>query len=223
MDDPALDAADHRHALAGLARINALSRAGARLWTHLLPLIGPRKRATILDVAAGSADVLIDLVARARRSGVTLEPQALDVSAEAISVAAARARSAGVELITNKRDALRDGLGLPDASVDIVVCSLFLHHLQRAHAVSLLREMARVARAGVAVSDLVRSRRAVIAAALAGRALTRSPIVHVDAVRSVRGAFTTDEMRSMAAEAGMAGAAVIPTWPLRMTLAWSPP
>lgn len=223
MDDPALDAAAHRHALAGLARINAFSRAGAALWTPTRNLLGPRRQASLLDVAVGSGDVLINLVQRAKRDGVTIAPQAVDISAEALAATTERAQAAGIGLVTHRRDVVREGLGLPDASVDAVICSLFLHHLEAPAVVSLLREMARVARVGVAVNDLVRSRRAVVAANIAGRVFTRSPIVRVDAVRSVQGAFTIDEMRAMAGEAGLTGATVTSTWPCRMTLVWRRP
>lgn len=220
MDDPAIDAGEHRRALAGLARINALSRAGASVWGGVRGLLKDEKRATLLDVAVGSGDVLVDVVRRAGRAGVELAPQACDISAEALTATAERATAAGVRVVCHRSDVVRGGIPLADRGVDVVVCSLFLHHLEERDVVGLLREMARVARVGVVVSDLVRCRRGVVAAGVAGRVLTRSPVVRVDAVRSVQGAFTVDEVRAMAAAAGMSGALVAPSWPLRMLLTW---
>lgn len=223
MDDPALDAAEHRRALAGLARINALSRAGAGLWRSMRAMAPRGGAASLLDVAVGSGDVLVDVAQRAAREGVTLGLQACDISAEALAATGERATAAGLRVVGHRRDVVRDGLPHGDGGVDVVMCSLFLHHLKEGEVVGLLREMSRVARRGVVVSDLVRCRRGLIAAGVAGRVLTRSPIVRVDAVRSVEGAFTTEEMRSMARTAGMVGATVSSSWPFRMMLTWRRP
>ncbi|MDP1661591.1 MAG: methyltransferase domain-containing protein [Phycisphaerales bacterium] len=220
MDDPAIDAGEHRRALAGLARINALSRAGASVWSGVHDLLRGHGQATLLDVAVGSGDVLVDVVRRAGRAGVELAPQACDISAEALTATAERAAATGVRVVCHRSDVVRGGIPLADGGVDVVMCSLFLHHLEERNVVGLLREMARVARVGVIVSDLVRCWRGVVAAGVAGRVLTRSPVVRVDAVRSVQGAFTVDEVRAMAAAAGMSGARVAPSWPMRMLLTW---
>jgi ubiquinone/menaquinone biosynthesis C-methylase UbiE len=223
MDDPALDAAEHRRALAGLARINVLSRAGAGLWRGVRRLVPRAQVASLLDVAVGSGDVLIDVARRAQSGGVTLALEACDVSAEALAATGERAAGAGWRVLAHRRNVVRDGLPHRDRGVDVVVCSLFLHHLTEEQVVGVLREMARVARAGVVVSDLVRCRRGVVAANIVGRVLTRSRVVRVDAVRSVEGAFTVGEMRSMAEAAGMTGATVEPSWPMRMMLTWRRP
>jgi hypothetical protein len=101
------------------------------------------------------------------------------------------------------------------------MCSLFLHHLQDRDAVRVLRELARVARVGLVVSDLARSRLGLVLAFGAGRAVTRSRVVHVDSVKSVRAAFTRDELAAMASEAGLNGANVREIWPERLLLTWS--
>jgi len=45
-------------------------------------------------------------------------------------------------------------------------------------------------------------------------------VVHVDAVKSVRAAFTMTELGEMAARAGLAGATIARRWPARMLLSW---
>ena len=223
MDDPALDASEHRRALAGLARINAVSRAGAGLWRSVQGLIGQKRIVSLLDVAVGSGDVLVDTSLRAKRQGVALALEACDISPEALAATSRRAEDAGLGIGMHRRDVVRDGLPHADASVDVVTCSLFLHHLTEAQAIGVLREMARVARLGVVVSDLRRCREGRLSAVVVSRLLTRSRVVWVDAVRSYEGAFEVGEMRSMANAAGMAGAIVERSWPLRMTLVWRRP
>ena len=69
--------------------------------------------------------------------------------------------------------------------------------------------------------DLDRSRVGYLAAATVPRLLTRSPIVHTDALRSVRAAFTAEEARALAHEAGLSGAIVRRRFPFRWMLEWS--
>ncbi len=63
---------------------------------------------------------------------------------------------------------------LADDSIDIVTCSLFLHHFGEADAVLVLREAARVARLGIVIDDLSRSRVALVLTWFATRILSRS-------------------------------------------------
>ena len=85
-----------------------------------------------------------------------------------------------------------DGRALadPDGSFDIVHSSMVLHHLEPEEAVVFLREMARVARRGVIVNDLVRSRLGWLGAWLISHLLTRSRYTRHDAPLSVRRAYT---------------------------------
>ena len=103
------------------------------------------------------------------------------------------------------------------------MCSLFLHHLDEEPAAQLLRVMAAAARRLVLVNDLRRGWDGLLLAHFAGLCLTRSPVVRVDAVRSVRAAFTLAEARRLAATAGLAGASVSRRWPARFLLTWQRP
>lgn len=217
MDDPAIDPARHERALAGLARLNRLSRAWAPLWSE----IEPRARAIdrplrLLDIATGGGDVLASILRLAKRTGLTIEATACDISETALRVARRRLEAAGVaegvELL--RVDALRGDL--PDG-FDAAMCSLFLHHLTGEQAAGLLRMMGCAAGLVVA-SDLRRTRLNYLAAWLASRALTRSEVVHVDALLSVRSAFTMEEMAGAAREAGLGEVRLRRVWPERMLL-----
>jgi hypothetical protein len=99
--------------------------------------------------------------------------------------------------------------------------SLFLHHLDRERAVSLLGRMAQAARRLVLVNDLRRNIGGLVLVGVASHLVTTSSVVHVDAVRSVRAAFTLGEARSLAQDAGLKGATVAARWPCRLLLSWS--
>ena len=72
----------------------------------------------------------------------------------------------------------------------------------------------------VVISDLRHSAFGYFLAWVMCRLLSRSPIVHHDGPVSVRAAWTLEELRTMAAEAGLVRAQVRSCWPWRMLLVW---
>jgi SAM-dependent methyltransferase len=214
MDDPRLDRLEHRRALAGLRRINTLTRSDAPLWPPLRDLARRLNRPIrVLDVATGSGDVPLRLAARFRKAGLPAEVSGCDVS----PVAVAAARTAGLNAF--EHDVLTTPL---PTGYDAVTTSLFLHHLDPPEAKTLL---ARMAAAGdlVLVSDLRRCRAGWWAAWLGTRLLTRSPVVHYDGPVSVAGAFTPAEAVRLAEAAGLTGATAANRWPWRFLLSWARP
>ncbi len=223
MDDPALDPAQHRTALRALARINVLSGVKAQLWRAIAGELGSgASTITLVDIATGSGDVAVGVAQCAARAGVRVDLRLCDISDVALQAATQRATGAGVAATPMQADVVRDGLPLADASVDVAMSSLFLHHLEDDAVVRVLSEMRRVARRAVVISDLRRSRRGEAAAFVVSRLITRSRIVHVDAVRSVQGAFTIEELSALAARAGFTNARIRPAWPFRMLLTCKP-
>lgn len=222
MDDPALPPHEHDRALADLARLNSLARSAAILWPavreELRRAAAAGRIARVLDVATGSGDIPMTLGRWARRDGLQAHWIGVDASDHALERASQRAAHEGVPLELHQADATR---ALP-VDADVVICSLFLHHLSQAQAVDALRAMSRAARSALIVSDLRRSAPGLALAWTASRALSRSPVVHFDAVVSVRGAFNERELASLSRTAGLDGASVRRAWPQRMILQWSP-
>jgi 2-polyprenyl-3-methyl-5-hydroxy-6-metoxy-1,4-benzoquinol methylase len=222
MDDPAIDPATHRAALAGLARLNRVSGSAAAVWPAVRRLAAERSGSPVklLDIATGSGDVLLGLARRAKRAGISLVAEGCDVSATAVATATDAARAAGLPARFFRADALADPL---PTGYDAAVCSLFLHHLDEADAVTLLTRMRETGARLVVVNDLARSSFNYAIVWAASRLLTRSPVVHVDGPLSVRAAFTPAELRGLAAEAGLTGTTVTPRFPGRMVLEWRAP
>jgi 2-polyprenyl-3-methyl-5-hydroxy-6-metoxy-1,4-benzoquinol methylase len=224
MDRPGLLETSHREALVGLRRVNALSQTAAVLWRALaatgLPQAGSQPL-RILDVAAGGGDVLIGLARQARRCGVSLEGRGYDISATAVAHAQAAAQRADLTNVEfDRHDALIHAIEEP---FDVVICTLFLHHLADRDAVELLRRMSRIARRTVLVDDLLRTRRGYLLAWTGCRLLTRSEIVRFDGPLSVRSAYRLTEARELADRAGLAGATICRHWPERFLLSWRKP
>ena len=228
MDQPGLDPAEHERALAGLRRINAVSRCSASLFAPIRELAAghPGQPLRVLDLACGGGDTAIDLALMAARSGLALNVEGCDLNPEAVRIAAANAARRGATVRFFQADALADpwpqgpGAANPDG-YDVVLCSLFLHHLDDGDAERLLALMARRARRLVLVNDLIRSPLGYALAWAGTRLLSRSPVVHTDGPLSVRGAFRLAEVAAMAERAGLAGAELRRCWPERYLLHWS--
>lgn len=219
MDEPDLDRGLHEAALRGLARINSVSFAASALWREIVSVARAQDRSPlrILDVATGSGDVPIRLHALAAKAGVEVALSGCDISATAIEIARAKARSAGAEVDFFEADPVQDPI---PQQHDVVLASLFLHHLPEQDAVTLLRHMRDASRSATFVSDLRRSKAGYWLARIATQALTRSSVVHVDGPRSVEAAFTIDEASALAATAGWDSATVRPLFPCRFLLSW---
>ena len=224
MDDRALDASSHIQALRGLARLNRLSRTADGLWAALAGMEvrhnGGGGPVRVLDLACGSGDITRRLAALAARDGMPFEFDGCDRSGHAVEFADRQSRAGSTPTCRFfARDVLEGPL--PDG-YGYFVSSLFLHHLADGQAVRLFREMARAARRGFVVHDLERSTRGFLLAGVASRAFTRSPIVHADAVLSVRAAFSLEETIAMSILADLPGVRCTRRWPCRLLLSWAP-
>lgn len=203
LDGPLDDPAELAGNLRDLRRINRRFGGIDLTAAAIEALAAHRDELTMLDVGTGGADIPIALIERARARGRRLRVVGIDSRPE-ILAAAVRANPAiaatdGLELHVGDGRALR----FPDRSFDIAHASLVLHHLDPADASKLLREMGRVARLGVVVNDLQRSRLGWLGAWLVGHALTFNRLTRHDAPLSVRRAYRATEMVDMLRSAGL--------------------
>jgi len=225
MDDPGLAEAEHLHALAALARINAVSRTAARLAAQVGSLLATPTPAApppiVLDVACGGGDVTLDLARRLDRAvgGGRVQVVGVDVSPRAVE----RARRAAARRSLDVSFEVRDVLAAGCPPCDVAVSSLFFHHLDDEAAARLLRGMAAVARRGVVVSDLVRSRIGLGLALVGTTLLSTSRVARVDGPLSVRAARTPAEYRDLCTAAGLEAVTLRRVWPERMMLRWQRP
>jgi len=219
MDDPALDAQRHRQALQGLARINCWSGSAWIVWSPIQALARQNGAHVlrVLDIATGAGDVPIGLWQRACRHGLRLHIDGCDRSRTALEYARARAEQARADVNFFELDAVA---GEIPSRYDVITSSLFLHHLDDAEAVRLLRNMAQATGHLVVVNDLARSVTGLALAYVGTRLLSASDIVRTDGPQSVWAAYTIDEVRTLARRAGLHNATVFPRWPCRFQLIW---
>jgi 2-polyprenyl-3-methyl-5-hydroxy-6-metoxy-1,4-benzoquinol methylase len=217
MDDPDLDRRTHFSALRGLGRVNRWTGGAALAWRPVKDLARRRSldRLRILDVATGGADIPLQMLKYARRSGIELEIDACDVSPKAIEFAAERCHRAGEFLRLLALDVLSEDI---DERYDVVMCSQFLHHLNDQQTALVLGKMRNAATHRVVTVDLARSRWNWFKVWIATRSLTRSKIVHVDGLRSIRAAYTVSEIEAIAREIGFANVEITQYWQCRFVL-----
>ncbi|MBC5806619.1 MAG: hypothetical protein DLM53_04670 [Candidatus Eremiobacter antarcticus] len=184
---------------------NALRDAVARL---------PRLPDHFLDVGAGDCDMALRLLVYLKRRGIAARGVALDRSAQILSIAAQRLGSAA-DVVLVRGDAR--SLPFAEASFDLAMLNLSLHHFEPADAVIVLRELARVSTTAV-VNDLRRSLVAYAFARFAFPLFTHSRLTRNDGPVSVMRSYTPREAHELARAAGWQRIEVRTHFGYRMTL-----
>lgn len=208
--------ADAAASLEDMWRINRYLGGFSAITTHLYPrLRSHRGTATILDLGTGSAHLPVAVAQWAAQNGHSVHIYAADRSARHLTIAQSIISSqANVNLIQT------DALSLPYArgGVDYVIASLVLHHFTPENVIIFLREAFACARHAVIISDVTRGLLPLIGFKLCQPIFARSYLTRYDGAVSIERAYTPDELRDLAAQAGLTGVRVTehPLW--RMTL-----
>ncbi len=170
--------------------------------------------ATLLDVGTGLGDVPRAAARAALVQNVTLTTIGLD----ALPVLA-RCAAAAVSY-----PVCGSGLTLPfaDGSIDVAMCSQTLHHFRGDDEATLLREMNRVARVAVVVSDLRRSWIAAAGFWISSFPLCFHRVTRHDGVLSVLRGYTAAELSSAVIGAVGVKPEVHQRLGFRLTTSWRP-
>ena len=203
-----LDAAVHdqdelEHSLGQVSAVNRFLGGDRALRRALAALAAETGEASLVDVGAGNAQVALTLTRWAASRGCSWRITALDLHSQSVRLAA---RRIGRQAAGTVRVVQGDGLCLPfaDSTFDVAYTVLTLHHFREEAALTVLREMARVARRLVVVNDLERSLGAWLGArALAVSVWRGNRITRHDGPLSVRRSFTPGELMALAERAGL--------------------
>ncbi len=198
-----------------LKRSNIVLRGAHAALAELEPYLAQLPaHATLLDVGTGFGDLPLAAAHRAERHRITLTTIGLDANP-----AIARGASSCVSHIV-----CASGLSLPfpSASIDLVMCSQTLHHFRGDAETTLLREMNRVAKVAVVVSDLRRSWIAAGGFWLASYPLGFHRVTRHDGVVSVLRGYTRDELSTAVFSAVGLRPVVQQRLGFRITTSWSP-
>ena len=215
LDDPRTDPVLRERSLRDVRRANTVLGGAHAVVTELRRLMPVRGTAvTLLDVGTGLADIPDRARRAAAQRGVTLTTFGVD-GAETL---------ARVSLGLLDASACADARRLPfaDASVDVVICSQVLHHFEDAEIPAVLRELSRVARRAVIVSDLRRSWLAAAGFWLVAWPLGFHPVTRHDGLTSVLRGFTPRELARHAFDATGRTPVVRRHLGFRLTATWRP-
>ena len=170
---------------------------------------------SVLDVGAGSGELLKEIALFARKTGRKARLVGLDLnplSAESIDAEGERFD----EITSVQGDAL--DLPFPDGTFDYTICSLFTHHFTDEGVVNILREMKRVSRREIIVIDLERNRNAYFWYKVFCAAFRISELVRHDGLLSITKGFRPDELSELGHSASLNNIVTGKSFPGRVIL-----
>jgi ubiquinone/menaquinone biosynthesis C-methylase UbiE len=170
---------------------------------------------SVLDVGAGSGEILTEIArfARDRKSSAFLV--GLDLNEMAVqSIAAERKTYSEINPVRG------DALNLPfaEGAFDFAICSLFTHHFTDDGVVEIMREMKRVSRRGIYIIDLHREPGAYRMYKLFCAVFRISKLVRDDGLLSIKKGFQPSELGDLAKRAGFAHAKTRTVFPARVVV-----
>jgi SAM-dependent methyltransferase len=189
-----------RACLRDLARVNRwlMAYRPTLNWLESLNLRG-RGTVRILDVGCGYGDTLRRVEQWAKERGIAVELTGLDLHPDITAIAAeATPMGSGIGWITG------DVFDHPmDERVDVVISSLFTHHLTDADGSRFLRWMEDHAAVGWFVNDLSRAPIPYHLFRWFARVMQLHPFVQHDGPVSIARAFRPEDWRRLCAAAGL--------------------
>lgn len=214
LDDPAIDPAVRVRSINDVARSNQWLGGLRAATIEASDALHGHADATLLDVGAGMGDIAARIARDGSSAGWSVATIGVDEARELL-VAARERMTHGV---------CANALALPfrDHSIDVVLCSQVLHHFELADAERLVRELNRVARTAVVISDLRRSWFAAIGFWLVSFPLRFHQVTRHDGVVSVLRGFTASELRGIVQSATGVAPLVRRRLGYRITARWTP-
>jgi ubiquinone/menaquinone biosynthesis C-methylase UbiE len=211
---------EYEGCLAELRRVNRWLGDLSALQRSVLPDIerGGALAFTLLDVGAGTGELLREVARAARSRGATARLVGLELNERATEGLLEESREFS-EVASVRGDALR--LPFADGAFDYVMCSLFTHHFRDDACVRVFQEMARVARRRVYCIDLHRHPVAYYFYTTIGRLILHNRLVREDGALSILRGFRSDELRRLGERAGLKDVKVERRFPYRLVLSAS--
>ncbi|HEX8143545.1 MAG TPA: methyltransferase domain-containing protein [Pyrinomonadaceae bacterium] len=210
-------AEEYEGCMVELRRVNEYLGDARALRRSLIPEIerAGLRRFSVLDVGAGSGELLRVLAGWANRRGRGARLVGLELNARAATAILKESEGYG-SISAVRGDALR--LPFDDGCFDYAICSLFTHHFEDDGIVSVLRELGRVARRRVIIIDLHRHALAYLLYRTLCRLFLRNRLVREDGALSILRSFRPEELRLLAARAGLSNIRVRRCFPFRLVL-----
>ncbi len=222
LDKGSYTPAEYEGCLVELRRINEWLGDAEALRDSLLKEIERARLGSfsVLDVGAGSGELLRVIAHWARETKRQANLVGLELNERSARAILDESREfAGVASV--RGDGFR--LPFPDCAFDYAIQSLTLHHFDDDGAAKIIKEMARVARRGIFVIDLERSKLAYFFYTTIGRLFLHNRLIREDGALSILKSWTPAELQSIAHQAGLSNAKVEKHFAARLILSGEPP
>jgi SAM-dependent methyltransferase len=208
---------EYEGCLVELRRVNKWMGDARALRASLVPEIerAGLQSFSVLDVGAGSGELLRVVAREARRRGWRARLTGLELN-ERSARAILEESQAFAEINAVRGDAFH--LPFADDSFDYAICSLFTHHFRDEAVVEILRELKRITRRRLFVIDLHRHALAYFLYTTAGRLFLHNRLLREDGALSIRRSFRAAELGQLAGEAQLADVEVRRRFPFRLVL-----
>ena len=208
---------EYEGCMAELRRVNRWLGDSRALARSVLPDIARDglREFSLLDVGAGTGELLREAAAWARGRGMKARLVGLELNARSARGIVEESGAFG-EIEAVRGDAL--ALPFGDGAFDYAMCSLFAHHFGDEECVRVLREMSRVTRRRVYCIDLHRHPVAYYFYTTIGRLLLQNRLVREDGALSILRGFRSAELRRLAERAGLSNSKVERRFPYRLVL-----
>lgn len=215
MDEAGLSFAEFDDCLIELETINRLTFAyrPTLAWLRGFQQAALRDL-TILDVGCGRGDMLRTIVRHLQLPPGNLT--GIDLNPWSRQAAVAAAPDLPITYLTGDLFAYR-----PERRPDVIISSLFTHHLPDAQLIAFLRWMDRQATRGWFINDLHRYWLPYWFIRIATRLCSRNRLIRHDAAVSVSRAFTRRDWQKLVQAAGLSGCKIRISWwfPFRYSVA----
>jgi ubiquinone/menaquinone biosynthesis C-methylase UbiE len=199
MDAPDIEPGLLRRTLLDLESVNRYLGGVRAVIDAVGPLVRAGQPLTLLDIGCGGGDLPRALVKHLELRHIPHQVVAIDRNLSTIDLARRWSMGYGVDI------SAADALHLPfgDATFDVVIASMTLHHFDDGPRIEVLREMARVARRRVIINDLERCWQNYVGARFLAATVWRRSLARHDGPISVRRGFTANELSRDLRTAGM--------------------
>ena len=199
MDDFSMEGVLFRDTLDKLEIINRFLGGNSVTIKGLKKLLknqSKNKTITIVDLGCGNGDVLRDVSKFGRKNNYSFKLIGIDANPAAIDYARELSKEYS-ELSFKTIDILSEDF--KKQSYDVVLCTLFLHHLKNEELISFLKKTTENATIGLVVNDLHRHKLAYYLFKLIGFFI-KNKMVRQDGLTSILRAFKRKDLENIAKE-----------------------
>lgn len=199
MDEPC-SYAEFRSCLRDLMRVNRVVFSYRPTLHWLEQFVRHNKRPLhILDVGSGAGDMLRRIEQWARENNVAVRLTGIDLNPHAAQAAREfTPKESAIEWVTGEASEF-----VAEYGIDVILSSLFAHHLKDAEIVRFLAWMERTATLGWFVNDLKRARGSYAGFTMLSRVMRWHRFVQHDGPVSIQRAFWEADWKRYVSEAGL--------------------